>query len=90
MAQATQILVVAAARVAVAAGRKVAGVLLNGFPLLEAVLWETRVPRSSAIYRQVAERVSLTRCSVPSFQRMVAVLRSWYGREGQTGSVAAF
>lgn len=45
---------------------------------VEAALYEVRKPRSSAIYRQLAERVSLQRCSDPAFQRLCQVLRTWF------------
>ncbi len=41
-------------------------------------LYEVRKPRSSAVYRQLAERVSLQRCSDPAFLRLCQVLRTWF------------
>ncbi|MCR4413858.1 MAG: hypothetical protein NUV77_15670 [Thermoguttaceae bacterium] len=34
--------------------------------------------RSSAIYRRLAERVSLHRCADPAFRKLKAVLQSWF------------
>lgn len=50
---------------------------------LEAVLFEVRKPRSSAIYGGLAERVSLQRCSDPAFQRLRQVLLTWFLRSGE-------
>ncbi|MDL1960157.1 MAG: hypothetical protein LWX01_00375 [Deltaproteobacteria bacterium] len=45
--------------------------------LLEA-LREVRVRRSAAIYRQLAESVSLERCQDPEFNKLKGILRSWF------------
>lgn len=45
--------------------------------LLEA-LREVRVRRSSAIYRQLAEKVGLERCQDPAFNELKDILRSWF------------
>ena len=45
---------------------------------LEAALREVRIPRSSAIYRQLAERVSFLRCADPCFERFRAILTEWF------------
>jgi hypothetical protein len=37
------------------------------------------LPRSSALFRQLATRVSLTRCVDPSFSKLKAVLYEWFG-----------
>ncbi len=37
---------------------------------MEAALFEKRVPHSSSLYRKLAEKVSLSRCQDPSFQRL--------------------
>lgn len=55
---------------------------------LEAVLWETRTPRSSAIYSQLAKRVSLKSCTDPAFVRLKATLKKWFrGRASVTGHI---
>jgi hypothetical protein len=45
---------------------------------LEAVLRHTRRVRSSSVYRDLAERVSLAACIDPAFARLKLVLRSWF------------
>lgn len=45
---------------------------------LEAALREVRVPRSSAIYRALAEKVSLAKCTDPAFGKLREVLVNWF------------
>ena len=45
---------------------------------LEAALRFVRKPRSSAIYRALAEKVSLSRCSDPAFLKLTTVLKQWF------------
>jgi len=45
---------------------------------LQAALREVRKPRSAVIYRQLAERVSLSRCTDPAFAKLRSVLREWF------------
>jgi hypothetical protein len=45
---------------------------------LEHALRVTRKRRSSAIYRQLAERVSVHRCTDPAFLKLKALLRTWF------------
>jgi hypothetical protein len=45
---------------------------------MEAVLWETRKPRSSAIYQALAEKVSLRTCSDRAFGKLKSVLQGWF------------
>ncbi len=45
---------------------------------LEAVLYHCRRPRSSAIYRDLAERVSFRRCEDKAFNKLRGVLQSWF------------
>ncbi|MEP0762584.1 MAG: hypothetical protein HRF48_07580 [Chloroflexota bacterium] len=45
---------------------------------LEAALREVKRPRSSAIYRQLAEQVSFSRCVDPSFNHLRAILTEWF------------
>ncbi len=46
---------------------------------LETILRAIRKPRSSSIYREIAEKVSLDRCIDPSFVRLRALLQKWFG-----------
>lgn len=45
---------------------------------VEAALREVRIPRSSAIYGRIAERVSVKHCTDPSFHRLKQVLLEWF------------
>jgi hypothetical protein len=45
---------------------------------LERVLRELRRPRSSAIYADLGQRVTLTRCSDPAFVKFRDTLRHWF------------
>lgn len=49
--------------------------------VLERVLFATRKPRSSAIYRALAGCVSLERCRDRAFLRLKEILRGWYPAE---------
>ena len=44
----------------------------------QAALREARRPRSSSLYQQIAEKVSLRRCKDRSFLEFKDVLRSWF------------
>lgn len=44
-------------------------------------LYQVRKPRSSAIYRELAEKVGLDRCVDPSFARLRALLQEWFPPE---------
>jgi hypothetical protein len=46
---------------------------------LRAALREVRKPPSSAIFARLAARVSLERCSDPSFLALRGILRHWFG-----------
>lgn len=46
---------------------------------MEAVLRELQKPRSSALYRQIAGKISLRRCTDPAFQRLRQQLTTWFG-----------
>jgi len=48
---------------------------------MEKVLRQTGKPRSSSIYRQLAERVSLQGHQDPAFQKLCEILRTWFPRE---------
>jgi hypothetical protein len=45
---------------------------------LEAALREVRIKRSSAIYRQLAERVGLQRCQDQGFLQFRNLMRNWF------------
>lgn len=45
---------------------------------LEAALREVKIPRSSAIYRQLAEQVSFRGCVDPCFNRFCTILTEWF------------
>lgn len=44
----------------------------------ELSIRKTRTPKSSAIFGQLAARVSLSRCSDPAFGRLCSILRGWF------------
>jgi len=46
---------------------------------LEEALQLARKRRSSSIYRQLAERVGVHRCTDPAFLKLKTVLQSWFG-----------
>jgi len=46
------------------------------------VLKQAREPRSSAIYRQLAERISIRGCTDAAFAEMLSTLRNWFPAEG--------
>jgi hypothetical protein len=48
--------------------------------LLEGVLRRQRRPRSSAIFQELARRISLAGCQDPSFVLMYDTLRRWFGQ----------
>lgn len=45
---------------------------------LESALREVRMPRSSATYKNLAEKVGLERCRDTSFLRLNGILRNWF------------
>lgn len=45
---------------------------------LEAALKQIRKPRSSALYRAIAQKVSLAKCADPAFVKLKSVLQSWF------------
>lgn len=45
---------------------------------MEHILWITKTPRASAVYADIAEKVSLRNCLDPGFNRLCAVLQSWF------------
>lgn len=48
---------------------------------LEATLRQTKKPRSSAIYLQLAEKVSFQKCTDSSFLKLKEVLQTWFSDE---------
>jgi len=48
---------------------------------LEKVLRHTRKPRSSSLYRQLAQQVSLEKCLDPAFLKLRERLQAWFGCE---------
>ncbi len=55
-----------------------AGKPLRPKEALEAVLLHTRRPRSSALYEEIATRLSLPRCTDAAFQRLRRTLAGWF------------
>jgi hypothetical protein len=51
---------------------------------MEAALEEVRTPLSSSIFQDLAESVSVNRCTDNSFQALREVLWEWFGRERWT------
>lgn len=45
---------------------------------VEAALRLVHKPRSSAMYRELAQRVSLRRCTDSAFQKLTATLQTWF------------
>lgn len=54
---------------------------------LELALRVARKPRSSSLYSQLAQRVSLDRCTDPSFAKLKTVLRAWFPVAGPAEEV---
>lgn len=48
--------------------------------LMESLLREKRIPRSSSLYRQLAEKVSLKQCHDRAFNKLRDTLQGWFGR----------
>jgi hypothetical protein len=46
---------------------------------VERALWEVRKPRSSAIYRTLAQTVSVERCQDSAFLRLRKTFQEWFG-----------
>lgn len=45
---------------------------------LEAIVFNNKIRRSSAIYGEIARKVSVKHCVDPEFQRLVTQLRDWF------------
>ena len=48
---------------------------------VEKLLRQKAIVRSSALYKELASRVSLKGCIDPAFQRLCAILRSWFPQD---------
>jgi hypothetical protein len=46
---------------------------------VERVMLESRKRRSSAVYEQLARRVSLSECTDPAFAKLRTILKEWFG-----------
>jgi hypothetical protein len=49
--------------------------------LMQAIMREARVQRSSALFSELAKKVSLRGCQDPAFQKLLRVLQSWFPRD---------
>lgn len=49
--------------------------------ILEALLQKRRIPRSSAIYKQITSQVSIRRCQDSAFQLLLGTLQAWFPQE---------
>jgi len=49
--------------------------------ILETLLQKRRIPRSSAIYKQITSQVSTRRCQDSAFQQLIASLKAWFPQE---------
>ena len=56
---------------------------------LEKAMSEVRKPRSSSLYRQLAEKVSLGRCEDPAFLKLRSTLRRWFPASENVGPATA-
>jgi hypothetical protein len=54
---------------------------------VEAVLRTVRQPRSSVLYRELARKVSLERCTDPAFGKLSATLQRWFAEESARSRV---
>lgn len=62
----------------------------NGKPVrpkeaFDRVLQHCRRSHSSAVYKKIAERISLSRCADEAFQRLSQTLRNWFPVENDKG-----
>jgi hypothetical protein len=53
---------------------------------METALRRSRIPRSSALYSELARNVNLQRCADPAFQQLRDTLRQWFGKGKSGGS----
>lgn len=49
--------------------------------VFEALLRKKRIPRSSAIYKQITSQVSVKRCQDSAFQQFIVSLQTWFPQE---------
>ncbi len=49
--------------------------------ILETLLQKRRIPRSSAIYKQITSQVSARRCQDSAFRQLIASLKAWFPQE---------
>ena len=61
----------------------------NGKPVrpkeaLDAILRELAVPRSAALYEELASKLSLKRCADPAFVRLRTILHKWFSTSGES------
>lgn len=49
---------------------------------MESALRTAKLARSSSLYRQLAQEVSLTRCTDPAFVKLRSTLQGWFGNAG--------
>jgi len=54
---------------------------------VEDLLRLSKTPRSSSIYRELAEQVSFQRCTDPAFLKLRQVLKQWFPLEGLRGNL---
>lgn len=52
---------------------------------MEAILRERRIPRSSALYQELAQKVSFMGCTDPAFCKLRDTLQRWFPPEAQGG-----
>jgi hypothetical protein len=49
--------------------------------ILETLLQKRRIPRSSAIYKQITSQVSVRHCQDSAFQLLIESMRTWFPQE---------
>jgi hypothetical protein len=49
--------------------------------MLESLLEKQRIPRSSALYEELASRVDFRKCSDPAFRLLWETLQRWFGSQ---------
>jgi len=47
---------------------------------MEAILRMNRIPRSSALYKRIAQKVGFTKCTDRSFVKLTTILKKWFER----------
>jgi hypothetical protein len=51
--------------------------------ILETLLQKRRIPRSSAIYKQITSQVSVRHCQDSAFQLLIEFMRTWFPQENR-------